>query len=370
MVPSSSATATSPRSTPAPGWSWNDIPTKPRYSTWSFAIASARTFDDQSTLTEPEYRSTAEEATTLGFKTSADVPLPAGGPAVGISVVKRVIDPFTDDEVALLEAFAAQAGNAVTNVRLLADIDARNTELAEALELQTAMSEVLRLISAHPGDLDTVLSGVLERAVELCDGDNGNVNRVIGDSLVIITTQALPQGLLGYTTRTPPVYAESRAQHQPFFVHDWQELELETDLATIIKASGVRSSVSAPLIQDGVVFGDIEVGRRELRPFDEHEAQVLQVFADYAAIAIGNVGLFNDLAEALQLQTATSEALRLISADPGDLTVVLTGIVERAATLCDAAGGVVMLVDGEVLRLAANHGQCRRRCGHRHGVPC
>jgi GAF domain-containing protein len=80
-----------------------------------------------------------------GIRSSAYIPIPSGDPPVGIAVGKRVVEPFTDDEIATLRTFAVQAGNAVTHARLLADIEQRNAELAESLELRTTTSAILEL---------------------------------------------------------------------------------------------------------------------------------------------------------------------------------------------------------------------------------
>ena len=103
-------------------------------------------FDDQSALTDPAFAQSVEAARNAGPKSALYVPLPAGGPAVGAAVFRTVIAPFSDDDVELLETLAVQAGIAVTNARQRSDIERRNTELAEALALQTATSEVLGLI--------------------------------------------------------------------------------------------------------------------------------------------------------------------------------------------------------------------------------
>ncbi len=313
-------------------------------------------FDDQSSIADPAYAQSVEAAKAAGVRSSVFVPLTSDGPPVGVFVFRSTIDPFTPDEIELLETFASQAGNAVSNARLLADIEERNAELSEALALQTAMSEVLRLISTHPGDLDTVLAGVLAWAVELCDGQNGNINQVVGDSTVMIATHGCPPEFLGFTFPTPEAYAESRTEHAAFFIRDWQEFELEAPIGPMIADMGLRSSVSAPLIREGIAFGDIEVGRFEVRPFDERDARVLQAFADQAVIAIGNAGLFNDLEEALALQTATSEVLALISEHPGDLDTVLEGILAKAAELCGGEAGSIMMNEIDGRRYVASHG--------------
>ena len=284
------------------------------------------------------------------IRSTAQFPLYIDGEWIGqINLSRTEVRPFDKRQAAILQTFADQAAIAIRNAGLFNDLE-------EALELQTAMSEVLRLISAHPGDLDTVLAGVLKRAVELCDGENGNINQVIGDSTVMIATHACPPELVGFTFPTPSAYAKSRTEHTPFFIRDWQEFDLDAPIGPLIADMGLRSSVSAPLIQDGAPFGDIEVGRFEVRPFDEREARILQAFADQAAIAIGNAGLFNDLAEALALQTATSEILELISANPGELSVVLEGVLDRAIDLIGAETGSMQLLHGDRVRMEAARG--------------
>jgi GAF domain-containing protein/CheY-like chemotaxis protein len=302
----------------------------------------AETYDEQPLLQE-FFRS-------ANIRSSAQFPLFIDGEWIGqINVSRTEVRPFDEKQAAILQTFADQAAIAIRNAGLFNDLE-------EALQLQTAMSEVLRLISAHPGDLQTVLAGVLERAVELCDGENGNINQVVGDTTVIVATHACPPEFVGLTFPTPDEYAESRTERTALFVHDWQELDLPDPIGSLIADMGLRSSVGAPLIQDGVAFGDIEVGRFEVRPFDEHEARVLQAFADQAVIAIGNAGLFNDLEEALALQTATSEVLALISEHPGDLATVLEGILAKAAELCGGEAGSITMQEADGIRYVASHG--------------
>jgi GAF domain-containing protein len=138
-------------------------------------------FDDQSTVTDPRYLMSRAAAETFGFRSAAYVPVPTAGPALGLAVFKNVIEPFKDVDVSLLQAFAAQAANAVSAAQQRNDLEQRNREVAESLELQTATSEVLRLISEHPGDLQSVFNGILDRAIALCDADAGAVSLPSGD---------------------------------------------------------------------------------------------------------------------------------------------------------------------------------------------
>jgi GAF domain-containing protein/CheY-like chemotaxis protein len=303
-------------------------------------------FDDQSNIDDPGLAQSMEAARALGIGSSVFAPLPSGGPPVGVGAFRLTVDPFTHDEIELLESFAAQAGNAVTNARLVADIEARNAELAEALALQTATSEILELISENPGDLKTVLDGVLSRAIALIGADQGAMALGRGD-LVRIETGAgaswsrasgpfevLKQDV-PWVIFDEPTYFEDRTVDESF----------GDGVAEIFRSVDVRSAAYFPLTIDGQWIGQINLSRAEVRPFDEKQAAMLQTFADQAAIAIRNAGLFNDLEEALELQTATAEVLRLIGEHPGDLETVLQGILAKAAELTGGEAGSVMLLE-------------------------
>ena len=119
---------------------------------------------------------------------------------------------------------------------------------------------------------------------------------------------------------------------------------------------GVRTVLTTPLLREGAAIGTITIRRMEVRPFTEKQIALLETFANQAVIAIENVRLFQELTEALEQQTSTSEILRVIASSPTDLTPVLETITERAARVCGAEDGVLRLVDGNVMRLAAHYG--------------
>ena len=143
---------------------------------------------------------------------------------------------------------------------------------------------------------------------------------------------------------------------EPTLFEDRTTEALDERRAEFFRNFNVRSSASVPLKIDGEWIGQINLSRTEVRPFDEKQAAILQTFANQAAIAIRNAGLFNDLEEALQLQTATSEVLALISEHPGDLTTVLEGILENAARLCGGEAGSITMNGSEGTRYVASHG--------------
>ena len=294
-------------------------------------------FDDQSTLGD-EYAQSREAAHAIGARSSVYVPVPAGGAAVGVCVFRHVVDPFTDDDVALLQSFAAQAASAVENAR-------RQQELRDALELQTATSEVLRLISDHPGELDTVLAGILDKAVELCGADGGFVSLPSADS-----SSALPEmevrvikgdRLQQMSTRygaPDPLALESLQVRRPVAMADRVAVlndreDGRTGSPVIAERAGLRSAMVMALVADDEWVGNLWVVRHTVRPFDDREASVLGLFADQAVIAITNARLFNDLDDALERQTAMTHVLDAVSTARLDLQPVYDAIMlTRAAS--------------------------------------
>ena len=114
--------------------------------------------------------------------------------------------------------------------------------------------------------------------------------------------------------------------------------------------------MAAPLRQQGELIGALNARRTEVRPFTPAQIKLLETFADQAVIAIENVRLFNELTEALEQQTATSEILGVIASSPTDIQPVLDVVAENAARLCGATDAVIYRVDGEVIYPAAVFG--------------
>ena len=237
-------------------------------------------FDDQQATTDPEQATSRRVGHEYGIRTAAYVPVPAGGPAAGLAVFKPVVEPFDDKDIQMLETFAVQAGNAITNAEMTHSIAAKNTELAEALALQTATSEILELISAHPGDLATVLDGILARAIELIGADQGAVLLRHGDSFRIEAAAGGPASAVG-TGLSMVDGAGFVIFDEPRFFDD-RYGDSDERLADFLRRAGVRSSAHFPLKIDGEWIGQINLSRTEVRPFDEKQAAMLQSFADQA----------------------------------------------------------------------------------------
>ena len=273
-----------------------------------------------------------ELATVARVRSYAVVELTHDGDAVGgLHMYRHKVRPFTEDELAALAAFGEQASLAVASARLVKD-------LGESLELQSATSEVLALISAHPGDLGSMMNGLIDRAVRLCGADAGIVCRFDGDAMTFLANPQHPEAV--GTTRPAPMTMTALLAGEAIRTDDLSAISVPERPVP----DDVRSFLGVGLRVDGELYGMLGVNRHEVRPFDEREASILNAFGEQAAIAIGNAKLFNDLDAALALQTAMAEVLRLISEHPGELTRVLEGILTQARELCDADQGFVILI--------------------------
>ena len=230
----------------------------------------------------------------------------------------------------------------------LVDDHARiQAELREALTLQAATGDVLRLMSDNPGDLPAVLRGIVKLAAALCEADSGSAQRVVGDELEFVALSN-DSGQQSLGLRVPRV--DWPETPEPQFVDD-----VHAQFDRPVK-SPARSLLTVPLLSGDHPFGHLTVTRFEVRPFEPRHGTILKAFAEQASIAIANANLFNELDESLALQTATSEVLRLISANPGDLTTVLDGLLDEAARLSGADSVALSSIDdGYGTYLAVSH---------------
>jgi GAF domain-containing protein len=301
---------------------------------------------------ETEFPDAKAAQQRLGHRTILGTPLLREGVSVGVIGLRRTeVRPFTEKQIKLLETFAAQAVIAIENVRLFKELQERNSELREALEHQTATSEVLGIISRSPTDVQPVLDAIVESAARVCGIDDVLLRLHEGDAMVSRAHfGSIPVAHVEQSIDRPHIrwMRDNGTLHVP-------DVRRQTAPA-MGSIGGFCSYLGIPLRQKNEFIGTLAARRMELRPFTPAQIKLLETFADQAVIAIENVRLFNELKEALEQQTATREILGVIASSPTDVQPVLETIADSAARLCSADDASIRIVEGDILRLMTHKG--------------
>jgi len=309
-----------------------------------------------------------EVAQAVTYRSLVAVPMLRGQEPIGaIAVARGEAGGFSESQIELLKIFADQAVIAVENVRLFAELQVKNADLAETLEQQTATAEIFGVISNSPTDLRPVFQSIARSAARLCGGVMGGVFRYDGELMhleAMVNFAASGEDAWRRTYPRPATRdtATGRAilERTSVIVPD-VEVDARGDGAReVARTGGYRSAMAVPMLRDAAPIGVILVCRVEPGSFPQRQVELLKTFAEQAVIAVQNARLFRELQArnselrvALEQQTATANILRAISSSPTDVQPVFDTIIKNAVQLCNARFGVLHRFDGEQLHLAA-----------------
>jgi class 3 adenylate cyclase len=210
------------------------------------------------------------------------------------------VRPFTEAQIALVKTFADQAVIAIENARLFEAEQHRTRELSESLEQQTAISEVLRVISSSPGELNPVFKTILENATHLCDANFGTLTLYEGGTFRIVALHGAPIGFSDERQRQPVIRPEQG--HHLLHLLETKKLihiaDISADPAlapTLAKFANARTLLTIPMLKENDLVGAIAIYRQEVRPFTDRQIELVKNFGAQAVIAIENARLLDEL---------------------------------------------------------------------------
>ncbi|MGA8396998.1 MAG: GAF domain-containing protein, partial [Pseudolabrys sp.] len=258
---------------------------------------------------------TAAIVELAGARTFLNVPMLKDNELIGtIGIYRQEVRPFTDKQIELVKNFAAQAVIAIENARLLNELRQRTDDLTESLEQQTATSEVLRIISSSPGDLEPVFEAMLQNSVRICEAGFGQMFLCEGDNVRLVAAVGVPTVLVEFdkqrgTFQPSPGGGLDGVMRTKQVVHI-ADLLSEHASYPPTRLGGARSYIAVPMLKENKLVGAIAIYRQEVRPFTDKQIDLVKNFAAQAVIAIENTRLLNELRQRTADLSKSLEELR------------------------------------------------------------
>jgi signal transduction histidine kinase/CheY-like chemotaxis protein len=292
--------------------------------------------------------------------------LRAGAARIGSGDLSQRIAIKTGDELeALADQFNDMAGQLQESYSgLEKKVEQRTHELSESLDQQTAMSEVLRVISSSPGDLKPVFETLLANATRLCEARFGNLFLYEGGTFRAVAVHAGPENFVKWL-QEDPLIAPSDHPHIPLaHIAETKEVvhipdltatqayaERDSRVVPLAESAGARTLLAVPMLKEGQLIGAIIIYRQEVRPFSDKHVELVTNFANQAVIAIENVRLLNELrartdelGQSVEELRALGEVTQAVNSTL-DLQTVLSTIVAQAVDLSDTEAGSIYVLD-------------------------
>ncbi len=342
------------------------------------AFVEAQPVHIEDALAELDYDSRTLEVlqSVAKYRSFLGVPIFCEGRPIGvIGCGRREVKPFTAAQIELVKTFADQAAIAIENARLLGELRertdelaARNSEYGERIEHQSATIDVLKVMSASPGDPQPVFDLIARRARELCNTTTASVFEFDGElvhvrSRVGVEAYGKPEASEAYRRLFPMVPTRGsltcRAILDRQIIHV-RDLAGEPGVLAAVRNVGYKSQIVLPLLRDDAAIGAVAMTSAEIGGFSDSQVALLQTFAEQAVIAITSAETYRelrqrtgDLQESLEYQTATSDVLKVISQSTFDIQPVFDTIVATATRLCDADAATIRSREGEAFRVEA-----------------